>query len=91
MDELLGSGGSHRRRNDGAGPRACARSATRGLVVGRRPRSRGTSPRGPGRRGRFEAIASYSAEMSLRIEGIEAWRWESRYCASPVLRLRAIP
>ena len=55
---LVEGGGARRRRNDGAGPlRGFARSATRGEVVGRRPRG----VAGPGRRGRFEAIASSSS------------------------------
>ena len=51
--------------DDGAGPEACARSATRGLVVGRRA-AESSSPRVPGGRGRFEAIASSPSTWASR-------------------------
>ena len=84
----------------GLGDRAVVETTTRvpGLVRDRRRAvwwlvgARGVvASAGPWKKGSFRGDRLYSAAMSLRIEGIEAWRWESRRCVSPVLRLRAIP
>ena len=82
----------------GTAPSSKRRRGSRGLCVIGDARSGGRSEgrgvvvsAGPRRKRSFRGDRLYSAAMSLRIEGIEAWRWESRRCVSPVLRLRAIP
>ena len=82
----------------GTAPSSKRRRGSRGLCAIGDARSGGRSEAaeswnvsaGPRRKRSFRGDRLYSAAMSLRIEGIEAWRWESRRCVFPVLRLRAI-